>query len=193
MGIFPCERDAAKAYDMTMLANSDSAETNYPKELYRPEDIEEAGFNATDLWRILPSSTYNGVYRTRTSKKWTAELKVAKYTQFLGEFKDEEQAARTFDIALRSTSMPRLVLLPQLNFRIDSDYFDEDTWDEQEIPKGRTSRFMGVSFHAGRGQFLAKLGRKHVGLFDSELDAAKAHDKASFAAGGLTNFPPPAA
>jgi len=194
LGLFHSERDAAKAYDQALLhLQGPSVATNYPKELYYDEDIEDAGVEMNNPWRPLHSSKYNGVYRTRGSSKWRAEIEHLGVTQFIGEFDDEEEAARAADAAVRSTKIERMLQLRKLNFKLDSDYFDEDTWEEEPIPNGMTSRFMGVTFHAGRSQFLAKLGRKHIDLFDTEYDAAKAYDAAAHAAGGLTNFRPSAA
>lgn len=58
--------------------------------------------------------------------------------------------------------------------------------------RGGSSRFRGVSFHKQRGRWRAFLNTQHIGLFDSEEDAARAHDAAALAARGefaRLNFP----
>lgn len=192
LGLFRTERLAAKAYDKALLFSAAGpAKTNFPQGLYAREDIEEAGRDLDDAWRPLLSSKYTGVYKTRGENSWRAEIEHRAARQFIDYYDNEEEAARAADNAVRSTFVERIFQLPKLNFKIDRDYFDEDTWMDERIPRGMSSRFLGVTFHAGASQFLAKLGRKHIDLFDSELDAAKAFDEASHAAGGLTNFRPP--
>jgi hypothetical protein len=59
-----------------------------------------------------------------------------------------------------------------------------------------TSGFKGVTWHAQRGRWQARIGcggdRKHLGLYDSPEDAARAYDCAALAAFGefaRLNFP----
>jgi hypothetical protein len=52
----------------------------------------------------------------------------------------------------------------------------------QNIPKGNggTSRYKGVGKRQnGKGRWRARLGKKHVGTFETELGAAKAYDRAA--------------
>ncbi|OLQ07300.1 hypothetical protein AK812_SmicGene9307 [Symbiodinium microadriaticum] len=109
-----------------------------------------------------------------------------------GEDEDDEQelAARAVDAAIRSTGAEKALQLRMLNFCTDADYFEEDSWEEEAVPRGASSRFMGVTYHQPSGQFLARFGRRHLGLYDEEDDAARAFDKASHERGGRTNFHP---
>lgn len=45
---------------------------------------------------------------------------------------------------------------------------------------GASSRFKGVGWHAGRKKWRAYIGKKHIGLFDSEINAATAYNLAAY-------------
>lgn len=42
--------------------------------------------------------------------------------------------------------------------------------------KGTSSQYKGVSFKKSRNKYVANISRKHIGLFTSEVEAAKAYD-----------------
>jgi len=191
LGLFSSERDAARAVDCAKLVlHGPHASTNFPVETYSEEDIEDRKRQFEDRWHVRPSSTYHGVYKIAGSGGWKAELEMHGVKQFLGDFETEIDAAEAVDSAIRSTGVERALQLSQLNFRRVGDYFSEETWDDEPIPRGWTSRFLGVSWHQPSGQFRARLRRKHLGLFEDESEAAKAFDEASHAEGGCTNFEP---
>lgn len=193
LGHFGAEREAAKAFDCAMIVlEGRSTATNFEAERYTKAELEAATAELRDFWRPRPSATYHGVYQTRGCSKWKAEIELYDVKQFIGEFEEEETAARALDNALRSTGAERVMTLQYLNFKQASDYFSEDQWEEEKVPRGATSRFLGVSYHQRSSQYVAKLGRRHIGVFASELEAAQAFDEASGALGGLTNFQPPA-
>lgn len=61
-----------------------------------------------------------------------------------------------------------------------------------QLPKGGSSAYKGVSFHKAAGKWSAKFRNHHIGLFASEVDAAKAYDTAALEYWGdfaLVNFP----
>ncbi|CAE8634959.1 unnamed protein product [Polarella glacialis] len=99
-------------------------------------------------------------------------------------------AARAFDAAFRQSLPCRAFLLRGLNFREDSDYFDENNWHEDILPNGKSSRFMGVSWITKLKKFQPKIGIMFLGYFPCEYEAARAFDIASLAEGGPTNFHP---
>ncbi|CAE7237627.1 AP2-4 [Symbiodinium microadriaticum] len=191
LGLFASEQDAAKAYDCGLLAlKASEAPVNFPAKKYKQCDIDHVADELEDVWFPRQSARFMGVYRTLTSTKWRAELEIYNVKQFLGSFDDEEEAARAVDAAIRSTGAEKALQLRMLNFCTDADYFEEDSWEEEAVPRGASSRFMGVTYHQPSGQFLARFGRRHLGLYDEEDDAARAFDKASHERGGRTNFHP---
>lgn len=190
LGLYASERNAAQAFDRASICVRGGNVTNFPADWYSEEELENAWREVRSYFKPRPSSQYYGVYQTRASGRWKAEIELYDIKQFLDFYDTEEEAAQAVDAALRSTRGEKALLLQMLNFKEDDDYFDEETWDEEPIPKRWSSRFLGVTFHQPSGQYLAKLGRKHIGLFKMEDEAAHAFDKASLAAGGLTNFAP---
>lgn len=190
LGVFVSKKDAAQAYDATMFGlHGDTAETNFARDLFDREQIEGALEAFNDPWVERPSSKYVGVYTARSlGGKWQARVEMYGASQYLDTYDDEYEAALAADEAIRTTGSSKFLLLRQLNMPRKEDYFDEDTWENEMIDTGRSSRFMGVVHHVATDKYLARLGRKHVGLFDTELEAAKAFDKASHAKGGVTNF-----
>eukprot|EP00929_Paragymnodinium_shiwhaense_P035907 TRINITY_DN19318_c0_g1_i1.p1 TRINITY_DN19318_c0_g1~~TRINITY_DN19318_c0_g1_i1.p1 ORF type:complete len:343 (-),score=85.50 TRINITY_DN19318_c0_g1_i1:60-1088(-) len=191
LGLFGSEQEAAEAYDKALLLlKGASASTNFPAEKYSKTDLMRQNAQMEDLWRPRPSAQYYGVYQTGTSTRWKAEVDLYGTKQLIDFYDDEEEAAKAVDKAIRGTGAEKVMQLQFLNFKEDSDYFHDETWEQELIPRGASSRFLGVSYHQRSDKYLARMGRKHIGLFESEVDAAKAFDKVSAAGGGPTNFKP---
>jgi len=141
------------------------------------------------------TSKYCGVARIHPdhvrNKQWRASTTSAGKTVSFGRHETEEEAARAFDEGIRQNIDGRAQRLRSLNFKVDSDYFDIQTWEQEPIPEGKTSCFMGVRKKSS-ARFVARSWKtgQNLGSYASELEAAASFDKASLAEDGPTNFQP---
>jgi len=198
LGHFPAEKDAGIAYDLAMLALQDrlggsrnEVATNFPAKRYTQDEIDDAGRQLKGFWLPQPSAEmYYGVYQTMASRQWKAEVEMLGRWTFQGMYDDAEEAALAVDEAIRQSPMPRKYKLMRLNFKSPQDYFLEETWQEEETMHDDSSCFLGVSYHQPSDMWLAKRGRRNIGLFSTQLEAARAFDEVSGSTGGPTNFAP---
>jgi hypothetical protein len=164
LGLFDDDEEAAHKYDEAAAPHGKPL--NFPK-----EGQPQAGSRG--------SSRYTGVSWRSKPNKWVANIKIDGKTIHLGNFTNEDDAARKYDEAAARLGRP-------LNFPV--------LVGQLEVPKDRILRYVGVSWNSHWDMWEARIEINGnvtcLGLFNDEEKAARKYDEAAarFPLGRLLNF-----
>lgn len=128
-------------------------------------------------------SGYIGVSWDKDSNKWVVNININDRQKFIGRYSNVKDAAKIHDRAYWKTYQNTALL----NFPNDNQYKIDII-----IPnKQKLSKYNGITKRSTDKKWLAKINingeHNNLGRFIDEIEAAKAYDKASFGAFGITN------
>jgi hypothetical protein len=166
IGHYLSEEEAARAFDEQ--AGALNKPVNFPRD--GQESAVKQGVHGI-------VSTYVGVSWDVSSSKWLAQVSIDRSMKSLGYFGDETEAAKAYDFRAKTLGRP-------LNFPGEG---------EMQALKPGSSNFRGAHWN-GKEWEAAVIGvgtRTHLGVFTSEVEAARAYDDHLYTAHGSSrvNFP----
>lgn len=110
---------------------------------------------------LKSSSQYVGVSLCKKNKKWISQININDKRIFLGSFYNEVEASQYYENALKNYNLGLPISIKKYGFSSD---------------------FKGVSFNKQRKKWNASITiknkRTHLGLFDTEIEAHNAYQKA---------------
>lgn len=149
------------------------------KENLRLGDVKTNSYNRGS--NPNTTSKYKGVHWHKGVKKWAVALQIEQTVIYGGYFKDEYLASLRYDQLAREHHKD----FAYLNHPSISDYSKVDQYIKK-IKHQKKSKYIGVYWHPVGKKWTARLKinhgshkeMKHLGMFDNEMDAAKAYDDA---------------
>ena len=118
------------------------------------------------------SSQYKGVHWSKKTGRWEVSITKDGIQIYVGSFDDEITAASAYNDYARKLWG---------EFAVLNDIVEVDYRSMRHMRTSKHSKYLGVTKHA-RGKWIARLTidgkRRTLGYFDSELEAAKAFNKA---------------
>ncbi|HEX3771129.1 MAG TPA: AP2 domain-containing protein [Polyangiaceae bacterium] len=103
IGGYRSDKLAALAHDRALLHYGIDLPINFPAKAKSlgPADIETLREEVNAVRKKGCTSKYHGVHWVRSRKRWVVTMRVEGQHRYIGEFKDEEEAARAFDKAAK--------------------------------------------------------------------------------------------
>lgn len=173
-----CLHEAARQQVLKLLQTASMAEMQPPP--YQPEVLDD------DKHGDFKTSPYRGVSWDRRERKWRARITINKKHKGIGRFNSPEEAARAYDKALLliygthgQRNFPWVSEEEVLAFPVPpSDFLSQ----LESSGRSKSSCFHGVSRADQDGRWRARItinGKlKHLGVFESEEEAARQYDAA---------------
>jgi len=98
IGTYSTAEEAARVYDMLAIKlQGKSAKTNFNKELYSNEAIEDTYARALNPIKTTPKSGYRGVFHNKRDQLWYGTINHNNVQYYTGSYQDPEKAARSRD------------------------------------------------------------------------------------------------
>lgn len=181
IGLFDTEIEAAYAHDaVAREKHGKFAYLNFPDIHYDLADLKRA-------YHSDNTSGYRGVYQSKHTGYWQAEITVNQQKNFIGSFKTAQEAAQAYDTkATELLGNDAILNFPDKPIQSLSD---------NHLNLNNNSGYRGVSFDKRRNLWAAEITinykKKHLGRFSTPEQAAKAYDQAAIKAGRTSklNFP----
>lgn len=174
----PCLHETARQQVVKLLQSATLAEMHAPQ--HQPEVLDD------DRHGDFKTSPYRGVSWDRRERKWRARITINKKHKGIGRFNSPEEAARAYDKALLlvygshgQRNFPWIQEPEVLAFPYPpSDFLSQ----LESSGRSKSSCFHGVSRADQDGRWRARItinGKlKHLGVFESEEEAARQYDAA---------------
>lgn len=184
LGFWTTDAEAAEAYDRAALhLLGPEATRNFPGRRLAPADPDTLKSRARQQFKRETGSRYRGVFPLRA--RWEARLNHHGRHEPLGAWATQVQAAEAYDRAARHILGDRAELnFPERRLQPMSPSELRRLSRFARKTETATSKYVGVRFRGGILPWTAELappGRKHkhLGSWTTELDAARAYDRAA--------------
>ena len=135
-------------------------------------------------YNAASTSRYRGVTWVASKERWAAHVGVgAQRTALLGDFEDEEIAARAYDRVALTIFKDRAVLNFPGERPVPATVAQVRAECRAAFKEKTTSRYRGVSWFPRKGKWRAYITvdrrRRSLGYYDDEVEAARAYDRAA--------------